>query len=149
MAKKNKLSIDFTAFAAQAEKLEKAGGSIDKAVDEMLEKSKDLVNEQLHAVMARKHGGHNPSPTAESIRDRAKVEWDGLKASVDVGFDIANGGLPSIFLMYGTPRHAPNHPGITADKDLYNAVYGASTKRRIQELQEKIFSEAIKKAMGG
>lgn len=136
---KAKLSIDFTAFAAQAERLEKVGGNLQETVDDILEQSKDLVNSQLHAEMI-KH--HRTGKTELSIRDNARVEWEGTTAKVSVGFDIANGGLPSIFLMYGTPR-------MQKDQNLYNAVYGTSTKRRIKELQEKIFSEAIKKAMGG
>ena len=139
MAKKNKLSIDFAAFAEQAEILEKVGGNLNDTVDTILEESKDLVNAQLHAEML-KH--HRTGQTELSIRDGAKVEWEGMTAKIAVGFDIANGGLPSIFLMYGTPR-------MQKDQQLYNAVYGSSTKRKIKELQSQIFDAAIKKAMGG
>lgn len=139
MAKKNKLSIDFAAFAEQAEILDKVGGNLKGTVDEILEESKALVNKQLHAEML-KH--HRTGRTELSIQDNARVEWEGTSAKISVGFDIANGGLPSIFLMYGTPR-------MQKDQQLFNAVYGTSTKRKIKELQSRMFDEAIKKAMEG
>lgn len=136
---KNKLSIDFKGFAEYAERLEKLGGDLKEAADKALKESKDLVDEQLHEQM-KKH--HRTGRTEKSIRDDAEVEWSGNVGSVDVGFDIAHGGLPSIFLMYGTPR-------MSKDQKLYNAVYGTATKRKVKELQEKIFAEAIQRRMGG
>lgn len=38
--------------------------------------------------------------TESSIKDEP-VEWDGLVAKIPIGFDINNGGYPSIFLIYG------------------------------------------------
>ena len=86
--------------------------------------------------------------TAKSLRKNNKVTWQGTTASIDVGFDIKGGGLASIFLMKGTPRHEPNHPGTKQDKKLYNDVYGAATQRKIQEMQEKHLQEALEKIMG-
>ena len=139
MAKKNKLSVDFKCFAEVAENLDRLGGDLQATTDKALEASRKLVDDQLHAKML-KH--HRSGDTERSILDSARVEWHGTISEVKVGFDIANGGLPSIFLMYGTPR-------MDKDQDLYNAVYGASTKRKIHELQKQIFDEAVKKAMGG
>lgn len=136
---KNKLSIDFKGFEEYAERLEKLGGNLKETVDKALQESAELVNEQLHDEMKR----HNRTwDTDKSIRDDARVEWSGNIGSIDVGFDIAHGGLPSIFLMYGTPR-------MNKDQKLYNAVYGAATKRKVKELQEQIFAEAVHRIMGG
>lgn len=60
----------------------------------------------------------------------------GVVASVEVGFSIRAGGLPSIFLMYGTPRMRP-------DKALYNAIYGASTLRAVSEKQAEVFEKIM------
>lgn len=138
---KNKLSLDFPGLEEYAEKLDRLAGSgaLKKAVTEALEKSKDLVNEQLHEQMKRHHRTGN---TEKSIMDNAKVEWSGNEASVQVGFDIAHGGLPSIFLMYGTPKQPK-------DQKVYNAIYGAATKRKIKQLQEEAFMKAINEIMGG
>ena len=74
--------------------------------------------------------------TEESLKRNADVTWIGTAAEVEVGFDIDNGGLPSVFLMYGTPKMKP-------DRKLYNAIYGAKTKKEIAELQEKEFRKCI------
>ena len=68
--------------------------------------------------------------------------------------------MPSIFLMYGTPRHAPGnqyggpvrpgaqeHPGTKADKELYDAIYGSKTQKDIAAKQQKIFTQAIQDLM--
>jgi hypothetical protein len=138
---RNKLTLEFPGLEEYAEKLDRLAGSgvLKKAVGEALEQSKNLVNEQLHEQMKQhRRTGH----TEASIMDSAKVEWSGNEASVEVGFDIAHGGLPSIFLMYGTPKQAK-------DQKLYNAIYGAATKRKIKQLQEEAFQKAIDEVMGG
>lgn len=139
MSKKNKVTIDFKGFEEYAEKLDKLGGDLKSAVDKALLESKDFVDDQLHAQM-KKH--HRTGNTEDTIKDNAKVEWSGSLASVDVGFSISHGGLASIFLMYGTPRAQP-------DRKLYNAIYGRTTKRKVREIQEEIFTKAIKEKMGG
>lgn len=138
---KNKLSLDFPGLEEYADKLDRlAGGeALKEAVGEALEKSKDFINEQLHEEM-KKH--HRTGLTEKSIMDNVKVEWSGNEVEVKVGFDIAHGGLASIFLMYGTPKAAK-------DQKLYNAIYGAATKRKIKALQDEAFQKAIDKVMGG
>lgn len=137
--KKNKLTIDFKNFEEYAERLDKLGGNLKSVVEKALTESKELVNAQLHEQM-KKH--KRTSKTEASIMDEARIEWSGPTASLDIGFDIAHGGLASIFLMYGTPK-------MPKDQKLYNAVYGRTTKNKIKKLQEEIFSEAIKNIMGG
>jgi hypothetical protein len=139
MPKKNRLSVDFKGFAEVAENLDRLGGDLKEVTDKALEESRKLVDSQLHSKML-KH--HRSGDTERSILDHARVTWSGWISEVEVGFDISNGGLPSIFLMYGTPR-------MDKDQDLYNAVYGSGTKRKINELQKKVFDDAIKKRMGG
>lgn len=144
MSKKRKLSIDFSNFAEYAARLEELGGSLEKTAEEALTKSKDLIDANLHDLMKRHHrSGH----TEESLLDDAQVVWSGGEASIDIGFDIAHGGLPSIFLMYGTTVNGT--PRTPKDQALYDAVYGAATQRKIRKLQEQIFAEAIQKAMEG
>lgn len=143
---KKKWSIDFKNFEEMAEKLDGLGGDLKATADKALQKSHDYVTERLEKDMKPHNKTHK---TERSLMKDEKVEWSGNIAEIHVGFNISHGGLPSIFLMYGTPRHAPNHPGQQADKKLYNDVYGSATKRKIQKLQEEIFAEAIKKRMGG
>jgi hypothetical protein len=55
------------------------------------------------------------------------------------------GGLPSIFLMYGTQLYGQPH--IQPDRNLYNAVYGAAVRKQIREIQEKAFSQVLNEVM--
>lgn len=137
--KKTKLTLDFKDIDEYARKLDKFGGDLNRTVEKALTESKDLINEQLHSEMKRHR---RTGRTERSIRDDAKVTWSGTLASIDVGFDILNGGLPSIFLMYGTPKQPK-------DQKIFDAVYGRSTKRKIKEIQEKIFREALKEVSDG
>ena len=76
--------------------------------------------------------------TARSLKRTAAVEWNGTVAEIGIGFKISQGGLPSIFLMYGTPKIQP-------DKNLYAAIYGSKTKKEVKTIQEDIFAEEIAK----
>ena len=145
MATKTKLSINFDAFSEYAKKLEEVGANIKKITEECLTEAAEYVNDNLEKdIKPHRRTGR----TEKSLRRNAKVKWQGTTASIDVGFDIAEGGLASIFLMKGTPRHEPNHPGTKQDKRLYNDVYGAATQRQIQEMQEKHLQEALETIMG-
>lgn len=135
---RTKCTVDFSVWEEYARKIDRAGGDLKRAVEKALNESRDLVNEQLREAM-KVH--HRTGRTEDSIREEP-VKWSGTTAEVGVGFSISKGGLPSVFLMYGTPT-------IPKDQKLYNAVYGTATKRKVRELQEKIFSDALKEAMGG
>lgn len=152
MAKKTKLSLDGDIFNEYADKLEKLGGNLRETVEKALEESVEYVNDNLERDI-KPH--RRTEKTEKSLKKDWKVEWQGMTASIPVGFDIKNGGLPSIFLMYGTPKHGPvgkrpgatGHPGTKQDKKLYNDVYGTATKRKVQEIQGKVFAEDIEKIM--
>ena len=135
---KNKIGMSFKGFEELAGKFEKLGGNLKEIITECLEKSHDQVTPKLHTDMA-KH--RRTGRTENSILDNAQVKWNGTKGSIDVGFDIHNGGLASIFLMYGTPR-------TKKDTKHYNDVYGTKTRKEIKELQEKIFKEKMDALMG-
>ena len=62
--------------------------------------------------------------------------------TVDYGFDIQNGGLASIFLMYGTPKMAK-------DSNLFNAILGTRAKNTIKQAEEKALKEVLSKYLGG
>lgn len=136
---KNKLTVDFSNFAEYAEKLDQLGGDLKATAEKALQDSKDYVTENIEADMKR----HKRTGITEaSIKEDSKVTWEGMTASIDVGFDIKHGGLASIFLMYGTPKMAK-------DQKLYNDFYGTGTRKKIKEMQEEIFKKAIEEKMGG
>lgn len=157
MARKGKKpGLDFEQVAELAEKLEQLGGDLKEVAEEALLFIPGQVNPKLKAAMA-KH--RRTGRTEQSLVEGQSVTWSGSVGSLPVGFDIKNGGLPSIFLMYGTPRHAPRnqygaakksgaeHPGMRADDQLKNAIYGTQEQAEIAKRQQKIFEEAIMKLL--
>ena len=152
-----KFGLNFDGVSELSEKLEALGGDLKQVAEQALEFIPGDVNPKLHAAM-QKHRGHGV--TEKSIVEGQKVTWTGNIASIDVGFNLKKGGMPSIFLMYGTPRHAPGnqyggpvrpgaqeHPGIKADTELFNAIYGSKTQKDIAAKQQKIFTQAIQDLM--
>lgn len=136
---KNKISIDYSFLGKLLDNLEEAGASIKEVTETALKAGKEIVNKEAEAAMAKhKRTGR----TADSIDKSDKVEWSGSTAEIDVGFHIRQGGLPSIFLMYGTPRMQP-------DRRLYNSIYGSSINKKVQEVQQKALEELTKKMAGG
>ena len=155
MARKH--GLDFKGISELSEKYEKLGGELRTLATEALEFIPDEINPKLHAAMA-KH--RKTGKTEATIVQDQKVVWTGLAASIPVGFDIKKGGLPSIFLMYGTPRHAPRnqyggasrpgareHPGTVQDVALYEAIYGKKVQNDIAKKQQEIFEDASAKLM--
>lgn len=142
MARK-KFGLSFDGIEDMAKKLDQMGGRrLEQAAENSLKATHDYITPKLHNAMAKhKRTGR----TDASIIDNANVEWSGSKASIDIGFNISNQGLASVFLMYGTPRRRKGHDRgyMTADKELYNAIYGAATKRRIAEIQKEEFEKLL------
>lgn len=135
----NRITLNMRAIEEYAERLDKLGGDLNKTVEEALKKSVEHVTPKIQQAMQKHRQTGN---TANSIVTTSNVEWDGTLAKIKVGFNISDGGLPSIFLMYGTPR-------MRKDAKLYNAIYGAKTKKEVTEIQQEIFLKAIRKKMEG
>lgn len=109
-----------------------------KATKECLEETHKLVTPQIKTAVAPHH---RTGRTAGSIVEGAKVETLGHNIyGIDVGFDIHNGGLPSVWLMYGTPRQKP-------DKKLYQSIYGRGTAGKVAHLQYHIVKRYIDEYM--
>ena len=136
---KNKMGLLFEGFEDVIKKLNDLGAHTKEITEKALKASHEYVTPQLHTHMA-KH--RQTGDTERSISETANVTWKGSVAEVDIGFQIRKGGLPSIFLMYGTPK-------MKKDTKLYNAVYGKTTQKKIAQIQEEIFYDAVQKAMEG
>ena len=136
---KNKVGLNFKGFEEYAERLDKLGGDIKKATEKALQATHDHITPNLERDI-KPHS--KTGRTERSLNRDAKVKWVGSTAGIEVGFKLDEGGLPSIFLMYGTPR-------MKKDQQLYNDIFGGKTKKEIAEIQQKIFMEEIKKTMEG
>lgn len=139
MARKNRTGIDFSALSDMVTQLNRLNKSVDTAVENALLESKKYVTPIVQREM-QKHNG-STGKTKAAIEKNNQVKNDGVGAHVDVGFDISKeintSGFPvSIFLMYGTPKQAP-------DKKLYNAIYGSKTRKEIAKIQEEEFLKVL------
>lgn len=131
----NKIGLQFKGWEDLIVELDEMQKDAKKAVDEALKKSKEYVTKNAEREIARHR---RTGRTQASLDTDNRVVWHGDEAETDVGFHIRKGGLPSIFLMYGTPRMAK-------DKKLYDAIYGTKTKREVARIQE----EEIRKVLEG
>lgn len=140
---RNKLTVEFTGYEVLKKQLDQIGGNATRrAIEGALKASQQLVAKKADAAMS-KH--IRTGTTKRAILKNVAVTWAGDVASIDVGFDIDNGGLPSIFLMYGTKLHGQPH--ITPDRELYNAVYGAKTRKEVRSIQEDALYKVIERSM--
>lgn len=134
-----KIEMQFDGFNDVIRQLEQLEVDVHETVTNALQEAGQYVTEQARAAI-QPH--RRTGKTEESLIENPPVEWTGTQAAVNVGFDINNGGLPSIFLMYGTPR-------MKKDIKLYNAVYGAETKKKIEQIERDALDNAVEKAMQG
>lgn len=141
-----KMSIVFDGFKDLAYQIDKAGGDVEKAVDEALSDTFDVVQSNLEkasAVYSSKGGGRKGYATSDmyhAIKKDRKIYWKGTVAEVGVGFNLDKsfkGGYHSIFIMYGTPK-------IAKDSKVYNAIKGTKTKKDIAEAQKKAMIKYLK-----
>ena len=140
-----KMKILFEGFKDLAADIDRAGGDVQKAVNEALVKTQQQIQQNLVSAAApysaKGRKGYATGQMYGTIIADGAVSWAGSVAEVDVGFRIRQqGGWHSIFVMYGTPRMAK-------DTAVYNAIKGTSTKAQIAKLQEEIMMKHLK--LGG
>lgn len=128
-----KLKLETTGFTELYATLSQIPNRAERATEQALLATHDLITKQLQQAIAPHR---QTGKTQESLKREGVVRWKGSTAEIGVGFDIGNGGLASIFLMYGTPTMQP-------DRKLYQAIYGAKTKKRIAQLQEQALQQAL------
>lgn len=132
---KNKLSLEFDGLDEMMKKLANIDIDVKNAASEALQKSKRKVHVNLGKEMTR----HNRTfKTVKSLDKNKNVKWTGTIGIIDVGFDLENDGLPSVFLMYGTPTQKP-------DRKLYNAIYGKKTREEVADIQREYFSKMLRR----
>jgi hypothetical protein len=148
---RNKIGLQFEGWEDYMDKLDKLGGTnaMQKGVNEALIESKKHVNPLIEKSMGKLPAGgkYSTGDTKASIDNEMKVEWEGMTATIKVGFDFSESGLKSIFLMYGTKVHGT--PRMKPVSGLKSAIYGSKAKKEIAEIQEKVLSDHIKKFMEG
>ncbi len=145
---RNKIGLQVNGFEEYMSRLDELGGSdaMKRGVESALKSSKQYVNPLINSAMATPNlpaqGKFSKGGTKESIDTNMSVEWEGMTASIKVGFNFKESGLKSIFLMYGTPKMPPV-------AGLKNAIYSAKTKKEIAKIQAETLDKVISRIMEG
>jgi len=133
-----KLGINVDGFDSIISRFERIGVDAKPITEKAIKESHKLITAKAEqAIATHKATGR----TQKSLQKECKVKWSGTVAESDVGFDISGGGLPSIFLMYGTPR-------MGKDAKFYQAFYNKATQNEVANLQEGIFYSELAKYGG-
>ena len=135
-----KMQILFDGFEDLAAAIDRSGGDLEQAVDEALTKTSEVIQNNLipaASIYARKGiKGYATGKMYGSLITNDSVQWEGTVASINVGFNLNNGGWHSLFVMYGTPRMAK-------DTRIYNAIKGTKTKKEIADAQEEVMKKFL------
>lgn len=145
-----KMELHFDAWEDYMAKLDKVGdkSALKRGVEAGLKSSKTYVNPEITKSISPGNlpagGKYSAAPhVKDALNTDIRVEWEGLTAGIDVGFDLKKkGGFTSIYLMYGTPKMSPA-------KGLKAAIYGSRTKKKIGELQGEAIGKVIRRIMEG
>ena len=150
----NKSRIEFDGFEEAIARLNKLNGNVKNISEKALKKTHEIITQKAQDAITPHNETHQ---TEKTLRKEAEIEWNGTLASVKTGFSISEGGLASIFLMYGTQSHAVSNQygknlGVAEetkkDAKMYNAFFGNSTRKEVAEAQREIFNSEIRRLKG-
>lgn len=134
----NKVYLEFEGFDTAIARLNKLGANVKGISEKALKKTHSIITDKAEEAIIPHNETHQ---TEKSLQREAKIEWVGTTASVKTGFSISEGGLASIFLMYGTPR-------MKKDQKMYNAFWSKSTQEEVRQAQKEIFYNEIRRLDG-
>lgn len=144
MGKNSGSILNLKGFDKLLEQIQEAGGNVDKATEQAINKSVDVVSQDLHN--ACNSAGVPSSISSEIKTDRA--EWNGNVCSSRVGWklgaynpDNPSQGYKAIFLNYGTPRRK-KHGKITARN--FIATTKETSKKKLRKIQKETLDEILK-----
>lgn len=133
-----KFGLQFSGWRELTWKLDELSSyGLMEGVKKALVETHKVVTPKLEAEI-KKH--KRTGATEQSLVREPHINVEGTLVSVDIGFDLDKGGLPSLWLMHGTPRQKP-------DKALYEALYGVKTSAVVRSVQRKAIKETIDKYM--
>lgn len=136
MAKRNTLRFDASEFKRLLVEIEGLGGDVQKVVEDALRPAGEKIHKDTEAAMANSNlpagGKFSQGDTLEAVVTDNHVEWEGMVASIPVGFDF---GVPGAggFLITGTPRMSPNRA--------LNKMY--KQKKYMKEIQNQMGEVAM------
>ena len=131
-----KMSIDFEGFNEILKKMNQAEANVKEVAEETLKKGFEIMTSKAEAAPYPAGGRYATGRMEKSLLKTPKITWSGTEASVDVGFNLKHGGLPWVFMAYGTPRYMK----IQA---MYDAFYGSQTEGEVINAAKEIFYKAM------
>lgn len=138
---KNKIGLQID-MENMVSSLEAAETDVKDAITNVLKASKRVVTDTLVKDTVKANfpakGKYSTGRLAKSIDTNYNVEWKGTVAEIKVGYDFKKDGLVSVFLMYGTPRHAKS-------QKIYNDFYGARIKKQLAQIQQEALNNILER----
>lgn len=138
---KNKIGLQID-MENMVSSLEAAEADVKDAIANVLKASKRVVTDTLVKDTVKANfpakGKYSTGRLAKSIDTNYNVEWKGTVAEIKVGYDFKKDGLVSVFLMYGTPRHAKS-------QKIYNDFYGARIKKQLAQIQQEALNKILER----
>ena len=142
-ARKQGISIDFTAFSDLIEQLEKLGANVEDIVADAMEQTAETVEVDTVAAMANANlpagGKYSQGETMASIVRNAKAQKNGVSVEIDIGFDKTKSGAGG-FLITGTPKMRPNY---ALEKIYGTKKYESTLKKDIDQLLQDEIDERL------
>lgn len=148
-----RLKMNFKGFDNYVKTLNKLGANANDAMEKALLECHELITKQVReavrkgVVVTTEYGTwqtminiDNTNELKESFNDVPLVTWTGDTASIKVGFNQGKSMHATYLMITGNPYMEPS-------KELYNAIYGPKTKKKIKEIQEQALMQAIEEAV--
>lgn len=150
MAQNKGFGLDFNGFLDLAEDISNISNELllDTAA-KALEATRDLVNIEIGKAMKnskfsfKKGEGYSQGAARESLIevDKMPVEVSGTTVTAYAGVDLSKAPEVLILAVHGSPNEAK-------DAKLHQAIaVKGKVRKQVNELQEAIFTEALKEAL--
>ena len=140
----NRLSMQFDGFQTLIKELEQLNADTKAITDKALEKTFEIVTEKAEAAAQPANypqkGKYSQGDMLKSLKTTCKIYWHGTEAEVETGYSISKGGLQSIFMIYGTPKHMKVQA-------MYDAFFSEKTLKEVRNAQREILTDAIRELM--
>ncbi len=142
------IKIKLEGFDDLLARIEQAGGTIDDAAEACIEKSAQIMQDELKTQMEKSGVGSDlinrmPSPTIEKDGNRLTARVGYKKGAYDP--KNLSDGFKIVFLNYGTPKRK-KHGKLKARGFIQRAKKKAATK--IKKQQEQTLNEILGRLKG-
>lgn len=139
------VKLEFKGFQETLKKLTDLNADVKRIATEAMQKSFDIVTEKARDAVAKpnlpKGGRFSTGRTEESLVTHLDITWKNTEATAPVGFDVSKGGLPSIFMIRGSPRYMKVQA-------MYDAFFSDQTIGEVLNAQREVFNKALEEAIG-